>query len=323
MYSRPPEWRKPKTICLAWPFDKNLWAENLAPAQQEFLALVNALIGESLLILVPHQQALNHLQSLLISSDISFKIISYGDIWLRDTMPIWLLNQAAQVRLLCPHFNGWGGKYLFKDDHDLRIRMAREFGLEVIESSLVLEGGAIECNGQGTVITTEQCLLNPNRHPDLGKDQIEAELKAKLGAHTVIWLNRGLLNDHTDGHVDTIARFIGPNTVALMMARETSDPNAQLLLEIKQQLGMSFNLLELPSPGKIIDEHGEIMPASYLNFIIGDQVVIMPTYHSHYDQEALAVLRGYFEVPVIACSARAILSGGGAFHCMSQEIFRF
>ncbi len=329
MYIRPAEWHQPKEIWLAWPYDQKLWTTNLLDAQNEFLAVINALSHEKLVVMVPNHAELQILKNRLISApQVTFKVIPFGDIWLRDTMPIGVKNQNAQACLVLPHFNGWGQKYLFDDDRDLSERVARERGEKTHVSSLVFEGGAIECDGEGTMLTTEQCLLNPNRNPKMSKAEIEREFLTIFGVKKVIWIKEGLKNDHTDGHVDTIARFIAPATVAVM-APKSGDPNYQVMMDIKNQLsgekdalGRPLKLLEIASPGAILNEDGELMPASYLNFIMGDKTLLVPTYSSIHDEEAVKAFANFCPLSVVGLSGRAILSGGGAFHCMSQEFYK-
>lgn len=329
MYHRPAEWQKGKIIWLAWPYDKSLWRENLVGAQAEFIALVHALSDEDLVILVPDQKEVDHLyQRMHVKDRHRLKTMAYGDIWLRDTLPIYVEDQSSKMALVIPRFNGWGNKYLFKDDLDLSARVADELGGTKVISSVVFEGGAIEANGQGIMLTTEQCLLNANRNPHLNKGDIERELIRCFGAKKIIWLRDGLKNDHTDGHVDTIARFITPQKIAVMNPRSKDDPNYQVLLSIIDQLkratdekGDPFELIELPSCGEVTDRSGTVMPASFVNFLIGDNSVVVPNYGTAYDDEAVAILSEHFSQRVVGVNARSILTGGGAFHCISQEFF--
>jgi agmatine deiminase len=197
----------------------------------------------------------------------------------------------------------------------------------VFQHDWILEGGSVEADGQGTVLTTRQCLLNPNRNPGMGQADIEKSLRNGLGAEKVLWLEEGLLNDHTDGHIDTLARFIAPGVVVCMEAREGSDPNAATLDRIAADLagftdarGRKLQVLRIPSPGIVRDEGGELLPASFVNFYIGNRSVVVPTYGTPYDEAAVAGLALLFPGRrVLGRSARAILSGGGAFHCITQQ----
>ncbi|HXW60572.1 MAG TPA: agmatine deiminase family protein, partial [Myxococcota bacterium] len=187
MLTRPPEWQKNKEIWLAWPFDQELWQENLPLAQREFLALVEAFEPERLVLLFPNEEELSSHKNRFSPKNLSFRIMRYADIWIRDTFPIAVLESGLK-KLVLPVFNGWGRKYLFKDDQDLSARTQASFNWPAIKTKLIFEGGAIECDGAGTLLTTEQCLLNNNRNPQWNKPAVEDELKRLFGAHKVIWL---------------------------------------------------------------------------------------------------------------------------------------
>lgn len=327
MFGRLAEWEKPKTLWLAWPYDKALWQKDLHPAQQEFLSLVDALKGQKLVVLFPNPEELSK-QARHFGDHASLKVMPYGDIWLRDTLPIFVKSPQGENHAVIPVFNGWGKKHWFSDDKDLNIRVAQALDVPMVTTNLVFEGGAIECDGQGTLITTEQCLLNPNRNPGWSKEQVEQELMRLFGAQKIIWLKEGLKNDHTDGHVDTIARFIAPGRVAVMVPQSSEDPNYDALIAIRDQLcheqdaqGQRLSIIELPSPGQVLNAEGELMPASFLNFIIGDEILVMPIYNTPWDDEALSIMRQETHQRVVAMPAKAILTGGGAFHCISQEFF--
>lgn len=329
MYYRPPEWAPAKSLWLAWPFDGELWAENLPAAQREFLAFVAALKDQKLVVIFPTKKVLERRAELFVDQDhVSFKVMPYGDIWLRDTLPIMVKDAQDKTFLVIPNFNGWGQKYLFEADADLSARVAQELGEPVLTTKLVFEGGALEFDGEGTLITTEHCLLNANRNPGWTKAQVEEELGRLFGVKKTIWLKVGLKNDHTDSHVDTIARFIAPAQVALMMPQGPDDPNYHALLNIREELaeqtdaqGRKLSLIELPSTGAVLSPEGKLMPASYCNFIIANKVLIMPTYGVAWDAQACELMRKHTNLKVVGLSARAILTGGGAFHCISQEYF--
>lgn len=330
MYFRPAEWCKNKTIWLAWPFDPELWGEDLAPAQGEFLALIKALKREQLVVIAPSQKQLEAVSAKIgPQAKISYQVMPYGDIWLRDTFPVFVKDQGGVTSAILPRFNGWGNKYLFEHDLTLSARVTSLLKVPAIQSPVVFEGGAIECDGEGTMLTTEQCLLNKNRNPTLDKRAIEGEFANCFGAKKVIWIKQGLKNDHTDGHVDTIARFMGPHKVAIMVPQTKSDPNFDVLMAIKCQLKhesdahqRKIELLELPSCGEILNGEGMLMPASYLNFIMGDETLVVPLYGSVYDQEAMRIFSEASDLAVVGLNAKSILTGGGAFHCISQEFYR-
>jgi agmatine deiminase len=192
----------------------------------------------------------------------------------------------------------------------------------------VLEGGSVEVDGEGTLLTTRQCLLNPNRNPSLDEKAIETRLREALGVTKVLWLTEGLRNDHTDGHVDTIARFVGPGVLVCMEPADDDDPNAKVLLAIAAELesmtdarGGPLRVVRIPSPGLVPGEDGEPMPASYVNFYIANHAVVVPTYGSPHDDAAVAAIGRLFPSRrTVGIDARAILSGGGAFHCITQQV---
>jgi len=329
---QPAEWDRHSACWLAWPSHGHLWQENLAPAQAEFAALGLAMAedgGEALDLLVQDAAAEAQARAALapVLGQVRFHHVPVGDIWLRDTAPIFVKDGAGALRAACFHFNGWGGKYLLPGDDQVADRVASLSGLPRREHDWILEGGSVEVDGEGTVLTTRQCLLNPNRNPGLSQAAIEAALREGLGAEKVLWLDEGLINDHTDGHIDTLARFVAPGVVVCMEAAETADPNAATLDRLARDLaaftdarGRRLQVVRIPSPGEVRDEDGELMPASFVNFYIGNRTVVVPTYGTAQDQAAVAALAPLFPGRrVVGRSARAILSGGGAFHCITQQ----
>lgn len=328
----PAEWQAHRTIWLAWPSHEHLWAENLAPARREFVDLCQALLeGDELDILVPDAEHLGMAQKSLPTAGIRFHIVPFGDIWLRDTACLFVKTKEQKIHARCFKFNGWGKKYQLPHDNQVASKVAQLAQVPLTQTEIVAEGGAIEVDGLGNGLTTEQCLLNPNRNPHLSREQIEQHLFDSLGIANLVWLKRGLVNDHTDGHVDTLARFVAPGKVVCLRGRP-DDPNFGILEEIysdlsaaKNRQGAKFEVYAIPSAGRILGSQGEVMPASYLNFLIGNGTVIVPTYGSAQDEAAVGELRNIFsglaqpKRKVIGLSARAILSGGGAFHCISQQ----
>jgi agmatine deiminase len=184
----------------------------------------------------------------------------------------------------------------------------------------VLEGGAIDGDGSGTVVTTEQCLLNPNRN-SLTRDEIEERLNRDLGFERVVWLGSGLLNDHTDGHVDNLARFVAPGRVAIPTPAE-DDPNEGVYRDVARRLrSTKLDVVTLPSPGRVLDEDGDVIPASYMNFYIGNAAVVVPQYGASNDRAAVEVVQALFpDRTAVGLRADHILTGGGSFHCISQQI---
>jgi agmatine deiminase len=332
----PAEWEPHRAVWLAWPSHKELWQENLEPVQDEFVRFCQLVAdldgaaqprGEHLEILVPDGLALAQAELRLKTLRATFHVIPFGDIWLRDTSAVFLKNSLGQKVYARARFNGWGGKYNLPHDDEVALRIGSQSGFSGRETSWVLEGGAIEVDGEGTCLTSQQCLLNPNRNLGKTPQEIEAFLKDWLGVQKVLWVDQGLRNDHTDGHIDTIARFVAPGVVMCMEAATPEDPNKKVLDDIAKSLeamidarGRKLKVLRIPSPGAVLSREGEVMPASYLNFYIGNSTVVVPTYQSSRDDEAVSKIAQAFPTRrTVGASALGILSGGGAFHCMSQQ----
>ncbi len=243
----------------------------------------------------------------------------FGDIWLRDTGAI-VLGTGSDRHAVDFDFNGWGGKYDLPGDDTIGNRLCDEANLPCTRSDWILEGGAIDGDGSGTFLTTEQCLLNPNRNPGFHKEEVEERLKRDLGATRVVWLGDGLLNDHTDGHVDNLARFVGPNRVAIPEA-VSDDPNAAAYADAAEALlDADLEVVAIPSPG-LVERDGEMIPASYMNFYIGNATVVVPLYGAANDGAAVEAIQALFpNRKVVGLRADHILTGGGSFHCISQQV---
>ncbi len=314
----PPEWAPQDWLWIGFPHDAEEWPGILPRAQEQIAAFANAVAesGQKVRLLV-RDDANEARARELVSGVVKLERRAYGDIWLRDTGPLVRTDGSA---LRC-RFNGWGGKYLMAGDQTIGAELARDAGLPLAESDWVLEGGAVDTDGTGSVLTTEQCLLNPNRNPDLSKAEIEGRLKRDLGFTQVVWLGDGLINDHTDGHVDNLARFVAPGTVALPQATGADDPNAAIYADAAQRIAEAgLQLVRIPSPGKV-ERDGAIEPASYANFAITTHLVVVPTFGSPHDIDGVAAIAALFpDRTTIGLPADAVLAGGGGFHCASQQM---
>ncbi len=325
----PAEWSPHRAMWVGWPSHGELWEENLEPAQAEVEALVRALAGpgrEHVKLLVGKPGALTEAQRRFAGLE-GVEVIDgrFGDIWLRDTGPIF---GEASARAAAFRFNGWGGKYELEHDDTVAEQIGQASGVPLDRHDVILEGGALDHDGEGTILTTRQCLLNPNRNPDWTEAKAEAALAASLGARKVLWLGDGLLNDHTDGHVDNLARFVAPGVVACPVAWGRADPNddvyagvARTLSQMTDASGRTIRILPLPSPGFVGDDDEKPVPASHMNFLIANGAVIVPSYG---DARAVdLVCQGLKTVfpdrEIIPLPSIAILSGGGSFHCISQQ----
>ncbi|MFN5749400.1 MAG: agmatine deiminase family protein, partial [Pseudanabaena sp.] len=276
-YAQPAEWQPHRACWLAFPSHRDLWLEYLDRVQAEFVALAKAIAtSEQLEILVLEETAALAKQ-LLGDLPARFHQIPFGDIWMRDMTPIYITNTDGKLGALHFQWNGWGGKYMLEHDDRVAAKILQTLDIPQFMFDWVLEGGAIEVDGEGTCLTTKQCLLNPNRNPHLDQEAVESGLKAALGVEKILWIEEGLLNDHTDGHIDTIARFIAPHKIMCMEPTSEDDPNYQVLKDIGSQLenmtdakGRKIDVVRIPSPNLVLDDEGQIMPASYLNFYISN-----------------------------------------------------
>jgi agmatine deiminase len=246
---------------------------------------------------------------------------AYGDIWLRDTGPLVVREADGSLSARRFGFNGWGGKYLMPGDAEIGDELAGDAGLAFTVSPMILEGGAVDGDGTGLVATTEQCLLNPNRNPAMNRAEIEAELSRQLGFARVLWLGDGLINDHTDGHVDNLARFVGPNRLVVPQAIAKDDPNAKIYSDAALRAeAFGVKVVRIPSPG-LLTRDGVVEPASYVNFAITSHLVVVPTFGSPHDGEGVAAIAALFpDRDTIGLPGEAVLAGGGGFHCASQQM---
>lgn len=317
----PPEWAPQDWLWIGFPHAEDEWPGVLARAQEQIAAFANAVAdsGQEVRLLV--RDAANEARAAsLVSASVRLERRRYGDIWLRDTGPLTVV-EGGERRALRFGFNGWGGKYLMDGDLVVGETIARDAGLPVEDHDWVLEGGAIDVDGSGRLVTTAQCVTNDNRNPALSQDDAAARLREAFGVQEVIWLGDGLRNDHTDGHVDNLARFVAPNALALPVPSGDDDPNAQAYADARARIGRTtLSLFEIPSPGRVT-LGDEVVPASYMNFAITNALVVVPTYGSVHDAAAVAAIGELFPTRrAIGLPAEAILAGGGSFHCASMQM---
>jgi agmatine deiminase len=319
---QPPEWAEHRWVWIGFPSHADLWEDDLDAAREEVAAFARAVhadgAGEEVRLVVADPASARVAKEMAPFATIVQE--PFGDIWLRDTGPIILkdrgLPQAASFR-----FNGWGGKYDLEGDDTIGLRLAETADLEAARHDWILEGGAIDVDGTGLLVTTEQCLLNPNRNPDLNRQDVEARLKQGLGIERILWLGEGLLNDHTDGHVDNLARFIGEGRLALPVTAGETDPKAVVYEDARRRAGdFGLEVVPLPSPG-LVTRDGEIIPASYMNFYIGNAAVVVPLYGAPNDGAAVEAIGKLFPGrKAVGLRADHVLTGGGSFHCISQQV---
>ena len=324
-FTVPAEWAPHRAMWLGFPSHAELWEDDLEPAQAEVAGLARALAGpggERVRLMTGHPDGEAAARKLL--GDVAgIEIVPgrFGDIWLRDTGPIFAGGKAHGFR-----FNGWGGKYALEHDDTVAAQIAAAAGVDLVANDFILEGGAVDHDGIGTVLTTGQCVLNRNRNPGWTEAVAEAAFADSLGAAKVLWLGEGLRNDHTDGHVDNLARFVAPATVAIPVAWGRGDPNAEAFDDAARRLaamtdasGRNLSVVRIPSPGWIDGEDGPL-PASHMNFLIANKAVIVPIYTEQPGKFAVEMLKQVFpDRTVVGLPSTAILTGGGSFHCITQQ----
>ena len=320
----PPEWHPQDWLWIGFPHDADEWPGFLGRAQEQIAGFANAVAESGQEVrLIARDEANAARARALVSAQVQVETRVYGDIWLRDTGPLVMCGPGGRRVARRFGFNGWGGKYLMAGDETIGAEIARDAGLAVETADWILEGGALDGDGTGLVVTTEQCLLNPNRNPSLSRSGIEARLAADLGFERVLWLGDGLINDHTDGHVDNLARFVAPNRLAVPRATGRDDPNAAIYADAKARAEVAgVEVVEMPSPGRV-ERDGRIEPASYMNFAITTRVAVVPTYGTPHDADGVAAIAALFpDRDTVGILADAVLAGGGSFHCSSQQMPR-
>ena len=318
----PPEWHAQDLLWIGFPHIAEEWGGVIDRAQEQIAAFANAVAdsGQEVRLIVRDAANATRARS-LVAANVVLETRVYGDVWLRDTGPLVVHDGAGARAARLFGFNGWGGKYLMPGDQAIGADLAASVGLAATRADWVLEGGALDGDGTGLVATTEQCLLNPNRNPHLARADLEMRLARDLGFDRVLWLGEGLINDHTDGHVDNLARFVAANRLALPRATGADDPNAAIYADAAARAhAFGVEVVEVPSPGRIAWD-GHIQPASYMNFVVTTHAVIVPIFGSPHDADGVAAIAALFPGrETVGIMADAVLAGGGGFHCSSQQL---
>ncbi|CAN5361111.1 agmatine deiminase family protein [soil metagenome] len=320
----PAEWAPHDWLWIGFPGDPAEWPDALAQAQAQVAAFANVVHaggrGETVRLVARTEEDAATARA-LVDAGVEVTVTVFGDIWLRDTGPIATIAATGDRALSGFGFNGWGGKFDMAGDQDIGARLAANTGFPYRAFDLVCEGGSLDTDGTGLFVTTQQCLLNPNRNPSPDADAIRSVLAEALGLTDMLWLGDGLLNDHTDGHVDNLARFVAPGVLAVPQATTEDDPNEFTYADAAARaIAFGLEVVRLPSVGHY-EIDGDIAPASYMNFLIANAAVVVPQYGAPNDTAAVEALRALFPGrEVVGVAGSALLRGGGSFHCCSQQM---
>ena len=335
-YRMPAEWAPHRGTWLSWPHKEASWPGKFEPVPRIFARMVGWL--------APHEEVHVNVRDAAMEAGVRDVLAAEGvgavnvffhhhptnDAWCRDHGPIFVQRETPRGReeaIVDWGYNAWGGKYPPYDlDDVIPTLVAEELGVPVFHPGIVMEGGSLDVNGAGTLLTTEACLLNPNRNPHLSRLEIERYLRDYLGVTHILWLGDGILGDDTDGHVDDLTRFVGPHTVVTVVEEDPRDENYAPLQEnlkrlrsMKDQDGQPLHVLTLPMP-RPLEHEGQRLPASYANFYIANGVVLLPTYDRERDPLAIDVLQRCFpDRRVVGIDCTDLVWGLGAFHCVSQQ----
>jgi len=333
-YTFPAEFAKHEATWLSWPHKEASWPgkiHTIFPYYSKFIKELTK--SEIVRINVADDKmmafALEHIQNAGADvSKIEFFMHPTNDAWCRDHGPAFLTNKKEKKKAIVDwDYNAWGGKYPPYDlDDIIPTLIGKHFGLQVFYPRIILEGGSVEFNGAGTVITSTACLLNPNRNPHLTQEQIEEYLCSYYGMEQVLWVDEGIVGDDTDGHIDDTVRFTNEDTVVTVIEENKNDENYELLQHNLQQLkqmrlhtGKQLNIVELPMPDELTYEE-QRLPCSYANFYIANHAVIVPTFRCAKDDKALQIIQSCFPGrEVVGIDSTEIIWGLGSFHCLSQQ----
>lgn len=336
-YRMPAEWEPHQAVWLSWPHKQESWPGKFETVEPVVAGAVAALAGSELVrinVLDGDHEA--HVARLLTARGVDLAGVRFhhfptNDAWCRDHGAIFVVRERGGRRELAAtdwDYNAWGEKYPpFDRDVEIPRRMAEALGVPRFVGDMVLEGGSIDVNGAGVLITTEQCLLNPNRNPHLTREAIEARLRGFLGVHAIWWLGEGIVGDDTDGHVDDLTRFVAEDTVVTVLEDDPADANYPMLRENLERLrslrmpdGRPLRIVTLPMPEPVIYEE-QRLPASYANFYIGNTVILQPTFNCARDRAAIETIQRCFPTRrVVGIDCTDLVWGLGTFHCLSQQV---
>lgn len=330
----PAEWHPHTATWLSWPHKEESWPGKIGMIYPKYCAFIKMLTeGELVRINAGGDQLQAFAKEQLMAAGVDLKKVEFfdfptNDAWCRDHGPAFLINPKTKEKAIVDWgYNAWGDKYPPYDlDDVIPTKIAQHYGLPVYHPGVVMEGGSVDFNGKGTLITSTACLLNKNRNPHLSQQQIEGYLRDYYGVEQVLWVNEGIIGDDTDGHIDDTVRFVNEDTVVTVMEENRTDENYPILQENLDMLksmrllnDKQLNIVELPMPSPVFYE-GQRLPASYANFYIANSAVVVPTYRCTNDQRALDILTRCFpDRKVVGIDSTDIIWGLGSFHCLSQQ----
>lgn len=341
-YAMPPEWTTHQRTFISWPVqDSMVYPENFIAVQNWYLELVLAIAEFEPVAVLVNPEQLEQVQGLIEErqsqpdcpaiQDIDLLLIPHNDAWIRDNGPTFLKNSTGALKAVNWQFNAWGGKYVPWDlDDAVASAILAQYNVTRLDAPLVMEGGSLHVDGEGTLLTTEECLLNPNRNPSLSREQIEAHLRTYLGVETVIWLKRGLSGDETDGHVDNIACFAAPGQVLIQVCDDpeddnytTTQENLALLEAATDARGRKLEIVKIPQPPRA-EYRSKRLTLSYLNFYFVNDGIILPVFGgaaTETDEQAAAILHGlYPKRRIRRIDGMPIIPEGGNVHCTTQQM---
>jgi agmatine deiminase len=328
----PAEWEPHEATWLSWPHKAESWPGAFEPVPGIFVEIARLLAQSELVrINVADEERAAEVRALLLRGGVDlaavrFHLIPTDDSWVRDHGPIYVVRGGERA-IINWGYNAWGDKYPpYNLDDQVPARIAAESGEQVFTPGIVMEGGSLDVNGRGTLLTTEACLLNPNRNPQLSRGEIEGYLRDYLGVSRVLWLGDGIVGDDTDGHVDDLTRFVTADTVVTALEEDPADENYRPLRENHERLrtmtdqdGRGLRVVTLPMPGPVYFD-GQRLPASYANFYIANRAVLVPTYRHANDARALHILQDLFpDRSVVGIDCTHLVWGLGAIHCVTQQ----
>lgn len=329
----PAEWEEHQGILLSWPHNQETWPQVQDQVFKLYFKMMDALLySEEVYLLVPHQELVPLIHNVMGQHEffdrLKILVKKTNDAWARDYGPMTIIENGKRLALDFG-FNMWGGKYPPWDhDNEVPKYMSEILGIPSEKKEIVLEGGSIDCNGEGVLLTSKSCLLNPNRNPSMTQNDIEVYLTKSFGLRKILWLEEGIIGDDTDGHIDDMTRFVAKDHIVTVREANDHDENFSILEKNYQELlamtdadGNPFKVTSMPMPSPVFDLQGNRLPASYANFLIANKVILLPQFEDEKDHLACEIMASCFpERRVVPIPCRELIVGLGALHCISMQI---